>query len=409
MALFVPRSGESWRDPWATYAELRESDPVHHAQRGDFWVLSRFADVLEAARDTATYSSARGLTMTDGEQETALVSDFRPMVMQDPPDHTAFRRMVSRGFTPRQVSELEPLLRDYVRGRLRVVAGAVEADGRTDIVRDLLKPLPSLVVAHYLGVPEEDRGRFDGWTDAIVAATSSGDPLAGADAAAEMLGYFSELIERRRRDPGEDTVSQLTRCADDVSVLQVLGFAFTMVAGGNDTTTGLLGVALELLTRHPEQRRLLVDDPALVPDAVEELLRLASPVQGLARTTTREVTLHGRTMPSGSRVLLLYAAGNRDPREFGPRAEELDVLRAPRRILTFGHGAHHCLGASAARLAARVVLEELLATMPDFSVDAAAGTFAEGHYVRRYATLPFTAPSARQPSRDNRATASWGA
>lgn len=409
MALFVPRSGESWRDPWASYAELRESDPVHHAERGGYWVLSRFADVLEAARDTATYSSARGLTMTDGEQETALVSDFRPMVMQDPPDHTAFRRMVSRGFTPRQVSELEPLLRDWVRHRLRDVASAVEAEGGTDIVRDLLKPLPSLVVAHYLGVPEEDRARFDVWTDAIVAATSRGNPLAGADAAAEMLGYFSELIERRRRDPGEDTVSQLTRCGDDVSVLQVLGFAFTMVAGGNDTTTGLLGVALELLTRHPEQRRLLVDDPGLVPDAVEELLRLASPVQGLARTTTREVTLHGRTVPAGSRVLLLYAAANRDPRELGPDAEELDVMRAPRRILTFGHGAHHCLGASAARLAARVVLEELLASMPDFSVDAAAGTFAEGHYVRRYATLPFTVPRAGQLSRESSATASWGA
>src|SRR4051812_46847734 len=108
MALFTPRSGETWRDPWTSYAELRESDPVHHVERGSFWVLSRFADVLEAARDTTTFSSARGLTMTDGEQETALVSDFRPMVMQDPPDHTAFRRMVSRGFTPRQVTELEP-------------------------------------------------------------------------------------------------------------------------------------------------------------------------------------------------------------------------------------------------------------------------------------------------------------
>jgi cytochrome P450 family 130 len=394
MALFTPRSGESWRDPWGSYAELREADPVHHVERGDFWVLSRFGDVLEAARDTDTFSSARGLTMTDGEQETALVSDFRPMVMQDPPDHTAFRRMVSRGFTPRQVTELEPLLRDYVRDRLSAVAGTVAVEGEVDIVRELLKPLPSLVVAHYLGVPEEDRARFDVWTDAIVAATSRGNPLAGAEAAAEMFGYFSELIERRRREPGEDTISQLTRAADDVTVLQVLGFAFTMVAGGNDTTTGLLGVALELLTEHPEQRKLLIDDAALVPDAVEELLRLASPVQGLARTTTRDVVLHDRTLPAGSRVLLLYAAANRDPREFGSDADELDVARRPRRILTFSHGAHHCLGAAAARLAGRVVLEELFAAMPDFTVDAAAGTFAEGHYVRRYATLPFTSPAA---------------
>jgi cytochrome P450 len=170
----------------------------------------------------------------------------------------------------------------------------------------------------------------------------------------------------------------------------MLGFAFTMVAGGNDTTTGLLGVALQLLTEHREQRRKLVEAPDLIPDAVEELLRLASPVQGLARTTTREVELRGRRIPAGARVLLLYAAANRDPREFGADAEQLDVERAPRRILAFGHGAHHCLGAAAARLAGRVVLEELLTTLPDFTVDAGAGAFAEGHYVRRYASLPFS-------------------
>jgi len=385
MPLFEPRSGESWRDPWTSYAELREVEPVHDA--GGFWVLSRFAEVYDAARDTAAYSSARGLTMTDGETELDLVGGFAPMVMLDPPDHTVFRRMVARGFTPRQVGELEPQIRSFVRSRLAQVAER----GETDIVRDLLKPLPSMVVAHYLGVPEGDRSRFDGWTEAIVAATGAGDPAASAGAAGEMFEFFTWLIEQRRSDPGEDTISQLTRAGDDVSVLQMLGFAFTMVAGGNDTTTGLLGVALQLLTEHRDQRQKLVDDPALIPDAVEELLRLASPVQGLARTTTRDVEVLGRRIPAGARVLLLYAAANRDPREFGADAEKLDVERAPRRILTFGHGAHHCLGAAAARLAGRVVLEELLTTLPDFTVDAGAGTFAEGHYVRRYASLPFSA------------------
>lgn len=246
MWLFEARSGESWRDPWPSYARLRETDPVHETP--GFWVLSRFADVYDAARDTATFSSARGLTMTDGEAELELVSDFEPMVMLDPPDHTQFRRMVSRGFTPRQVGELEPLVRDFVRARVQVLA----EQGTGDVVRELLKPLPSLLVAHYLGVPDEDRPRFDGWTDAIVAATSSGDPMAGADAAAEMLGYFAHLVELRRASPGDDTVSQLVRAGDDVSVLRTLGFAFTMVAGGNDTTTGLLGVGLQLLTEHPD-------------------------------------------------------------------------------------------------------------------------------------------------------------
>ncbi len=385
MPLFEVRSGESWREPWASYALLRETDPVHDA--GDFWVLSRFTDVYDAARDTGTFSSARGLTLTDGEAELDLVRDFQPMVMLDPPDHTEFRRMVGRGFTPRQVEHLEPLVRDFVRARVEVLA----EQGSSDVVHELLKPLPSLVVAHYLGVPDEDRPRFDVWTDAIVAATSRGNPLAGADAAAEMFGYFAHLIEQRRAAPGDDTISQLCRAGDDVSVLRMLGFAFTMVAGGNDTTTGLLGVTLQLLTDHPEQRRQLLDDPGLVPDAVEEFLRLSSPVQGLARTTTREVELGGRRIPAGARVLLLYAAANRDPREFGDDADQLDVTRAPRRILTFGHGAHHCLGAAAARLAGRVVLEELLTRLPQFTVDAAAGTFADGHYVRRYDTLPFTA------------------
>ncbi len=385
MPLFEARSGESWRDPWTSYATLRETDPVHDA--GDFWVLSRFTDVYDAARDTATFSSARGLTMTDGEAELELVSEFAPMVMLDPPDHTVFRRMVGRGFTPRQVTELEPMVRDFVRARIEVLGER----GSGDVVRELLKPLPSLVVAHYLGVPDEDRPRFDGWTDAIVAATTTGDPMASAQAAAEMFDYFAALVERRRRDPGDDTISQLAAAGDDVSVLQMLGFAFTMVAGGNDTTTGLLGVTLQLLTDHPEQRRRLIDDPGLVPDAVEEFLRLSSPVQGLGRTTTRDVEVGGRTVAAGSRVLLLYAAANRDPREFGADADELDVTRAPRRILTFSHGAHHCLGAAAARLAGRVVLEELLTRLPDFAVDAAAGTFADGHYVRRYASLPFTA------------------
>jgi cytochrome P450 len=399
--LFEPRSGETWRSPWASYAALRDSDPVHHVGVGDFWVLSRFADVFDAARDTTTYSSVHGLTMTDGEAELELVKDFRPMVMLDPPDHTAFRRMVGRGFTPRQVTELEPQIRSYVAARLQDIGHRAGETGSVDIVRELLKPLPSMVVAHYLGVPDEDRPRFDVWTDAIVAGTGRGSALESAGAAAEMFEYFSRLIERRRREPGDDTISQLALAGDPddpSSVLQMLGFAFTMVAGGNDTTTGLLGVTLQLLTERPDQRQQLRERPELVPDAVEEFLRLASPVQGLARTTTREVTLDGGTIPAGSRVLLLYGAANRDPREFGADAAELDVERAPRRILTFGHGAHHCLGAAAARLAARVVLEELLATAPGFAVDASAGVFAEGHYVRRYASLPFATVSQSSSS-----------
>lgn len=397
-AVFEPRSGATWRDVWGMYARLRDESPVHHVEAGDYWVLSRFADVFAAARDTTTFSSADGLTFTYGERERIGLAEAAPMVMLDPPDHTAFRRLVARGFTPRRVAAVEPAVRAFVVERLE----RLRRRGHGDVVAELFKPLPSMVVAHYLGVPAADRDRFDAWTDAIVAATAGGgDPLAAGDAVGDLLTYFTNLVEHRRRlpidadDDPDDTIGRLVAAGvgarDDTGLLQVLGFAFTMVTGGNDTTTGLLGGAAELLTDRPDQRDRLLADPALVPDAVEELLRLTCPVQGLARTTTSDVEVGGVTIPAGRKVLLLYAAANRDGREFGPDAEELRVDRRPRRILTFSSGAHHCLGAAAARLQARVVLEELLARCPGFTVDAAAGEFAPGHFVRRYQSLPFTA------------------
>lgn len=387
---FELRGGEDWRDPFGRYAALRDHDPVHHVERGDHWVLSRFVDVWSAARDTATFSSVEGLTTTYGERERIGLDAASPIVMMDPPEHTAFRRLVAAGFTPRRVADIEPRVRAFVRERLDRLDDA----GTADVVEVLFKPLPSMVVAHYLGVPESDRDRFDRWTDAIVAANALGDPFHAAQQLGELFEYFTELIERRRAEPADDLVSQLVAVSDDpdaeLSILAVLGFAFTMVAGGNDTTTGLLGGSAELLTRERDQRALLIDDPSLVAGAAEELLRLTSPVQGLARTTTRDVELHGRTVPAGRKVLLLYASANRDPREFGPDAEELDVTRPIDRMMTFGYGAHHCLGAAAARLQGRVALEELLARFPDFEVDVDAATFAPGHHVRRYATLPFS-------------------
>jgi cytochrome P450 len=313
------------------------------------------------------------------------------MVMLDPPGHTAFRKLVSRGFTPRAVREVEPQVRRYVAARL----DAFVAAGGGDIVVDLFKPLPSMVVAHYLGVPAEDRDRFDGWTDAIVAASSAGDPTDAADATTAMLGYFAELIERRRAEPaherGDDTVSHLVAAGvgdDDAGLLSILGYVFAMVTGGNDTTTGALGGAVQLLAANPDQRDLLVEDPSLVKGAVEEFLRLTSPVQGLARTATRDVELHGVRIPAGRKVLLCYAAANRDPRKYGPDADELDVLRNPTQLLTFSQGSHHCIGNAAARMMVLVALEELLTRIPSFTVDLDGVMWAPGPYVRRPLTVP---------------------
>ena len=399
-ASYVPPSGETWRDPFGMYAALRDHDPVHRvvpesAPQDDYWVLTRHADVFAAARDHETFSSADGLTTSYGELDKIGLRDNPPLVMQDPPRHTDFRKLVARGFTPRQVEAVEPAVRAFVVERIE----RLREVGEGDIVSELFKPLPSMVVAHYLGVPEEDRGRFDAWTDSIVAATAVGDPLEAATAVGELMGYFGELIARRHVDAatgdlGDDTISHLVAAGmgadgDIAGMLSILGFAFTMVTGGNDTTTGMLGGSSALLTLRRDQRALLLEDPSRIPDAVDELLRLTSPVQGLARTTTRDVTLHDVTIPAGRKALLVYGSANVDPRMYGPDAAELDVLRAPRQIMTFSHGGHHCLGAAAARMQARVALEELLARCPDFEVDVDGIIYAPGNYVRRPTHVPF--------------------
>jgi cytochrome P450 len=379
------------------YAALREHDPVHHvvpehAPHKDYWVLSRYADVSAAARDWETFSSAQGLTVDYGEMERLGLSDNPPLVMLDPPEHSEFRRVVHKGFTPRQIVTIEPAVREYTAERIE----RLRAQGGGDIVAELFKPLANMVVAHYLGVPEADRSRFNGWADAIVEANATGGQADAAGAIVELFAYFTELVERRKKDPGDDTVSRLIAVGfgdDALSLGRILGWAFTMITGGNDTIIGMLGGSAQLLTQHRDQRAQLIEDSGRISTAVEELLRLTSPVQGLARMTTRHVEIEGVTIPAGRKVLLLYASANRDSRQYGSDAEQLDVRRKPPAILTFSQGAHHCIGNSAARMQSRVALEELLARCPNFHVDSAAVEYAEGMYVRRPESLAF-APEA---------------
>lgn len=396
---FELATAATWSNPWPMYRALRDHDPVHHvvppnSPEHDYYVLSRHADVWAAARDHETFSSAKGLTVNYDDLELIGLQDNPPFVMQDPPVHTQFRKLVSRGFTPRQVEAVEPKVREFVVERIE----GLRAAGGGDIVAELFKPLPSMVVALYLGVPEEDWVQFDGWTQAIVAANTAEGGVAGAletvgDAVGSMMAYFTGLIERRRTDPEDDTISHLVTAGvgadgDVAGTLSILAFTFTMVTGGNDTVTGMLGGSMPLLHERPDQRKLLVDNPELITDAVEELLRMTSPVQGLARTTTRDVTIGDTTIPAGRRALLLYGSANRDERQYGPDAAELDVTRCPRNILTFSHGAHHCLGAAAARMQSRVALTELLARCPDFEVDESGIAWAGGNYVRRPLSVP---------------------
>ncbi len=378
---YRPFGRDTWRDPFPLYRRLRDEDPVHRAQ-GGYWVLSRFDDVYRAARDTTTFSSANGLTFQD---ETAALGLLPTIVMMDPPEHTRYRSLVSRDFTPRRVAQLENAVREFVRDR---VAHLREL-GSGDLVEELARRVPTFVVAHYLGVPDDDRARFDAWTVALVQAQDSDDLLSAGAALADLYGYFAELVARRRVEPADDMLSTALRETPDIADAHLLGYAFVMMLGGNDTATGLLAGTAELLTDRMDERRRLLESPALVPGAVEELLRLTSPVQGLCRVATRDVTVDGTTIRAGDRVLLCYGAANRDPREFGPDAEELDVARQVGRILSFGTGPHYCLGSHAARLQGRIVLEELLRGCPELVVDAPAGRFAGGSFTRPYEYLPF--------------------
>jgi cytochrome P450 len=373
------------------YRALRDHDPVHHvADNGegrDYWVLSRFAHVLDAAVDFGAFSSASGLTFSYGEMERLGLE--APLVMMDPPNHTALRKLIIKGVTPQHVEALAPMVRAFVVPRVETL----RKRGGGCVVEELFRPLASYVVAHFLGVPLSDRARFARWTDAIVSAGAAGNVLSAGDAVGEMFAYFVALIAKRRSESSGDMLSALVhgrlRNGEEVSPAKMLGVAFTMVTGGNDTVMGLLGGALELLCQHRAQRLLLLEDPSRIPNAIEEFLRVTCPVQGLARTTTRHITLEGKTIPQGRKVLLLYASANRDEREFGPDADACDVTRRIRRHLSFSYGPHHCLGAALARLQARVVLEEVLARSPDFEVDSGAARYAPGPFVRRFEHLPF--------------------
>jgi hypothetical protein len=389
---YDPLDPELWRDPYSTYARLRDEDPVHFVSRRNFWVLSRFADVMAATCDTATFSSAHGLTFE--EDEITKLGLMPTLVMMDRPRHTLYRRLVNAMFTPRAVSARERAVRAFTRSRIERIAEMGEAD----FVAEVASPLPSFVVADYLGVPEGDRSAFGGWSGAIVQANASGNVVSAGSAVGELYGYFTELAAAKKRRAGTDMISVLLESEIEgrpVSLEEILGFCFVMIAGGNDTASGLIGGTAALLSEHPGQRRLLASDQGRVARAVDELLRFLSPVQGLSRTTTAEVTVgppdRRVTIPPEAKVHLLFASANRDPREFGPDAGTLDVTRILARSLAFSSGPHHCLGAAAARLEGRVVIEELLRTLPDFVADGAAGRYAPGPFTRRFEYLPIRA------------------
>jgi cytochrome P450 len=387
-------------DPYPSYRRLRRDHPVYRHPRG-FWALSRFADLWDALHDPRRFSSAQGLTFHPDEIGSLGLAPT--MVMLDPPRHTQLRRLVSRAFTPRRIDELEDGVRSFVRARLDEMAARAADGEEVDLHRMYSSPLPTHVLAELLGIPAADRHRLDPWVHALVRLQEDGpeDRGDGKDGdgpgphqvVAELYAYFSALVADRRASPADDLISALTLAEVDGERLtdwDVLGFCFVMVAGGNDTTGNLISHSVALLDGAPDQRRRLAADPGLLRTAVLEFLRLEGSVQGLCRTVTTDLELHGVTIPAGDKVMLLYASGNRDETEFGPRADRLDVDRTIPRHLGFASGPHVCIGAHLARMQARVALAELLARFPEVGVDLDRGVRVHSAFTRGWDSLPAT-------------------
>lgn len=397
---FDPFDTAHLADPYPGYRRLRESDPVHFhrgdgtAAHPDFWALSRYADVDAAVCDPDAYSSASGLTFYRDEIEKLGLAPT--IVMMDPPEHSAKRRLLAKAFSPKRVAATEPLIRDFVRGRLAEMAERYDDDEVVDLHRDFSAQIPTFVLAHLFDLPSADRARFGPWVSALTTLQEEGFRPAGLEGGAvaavgEMFGYFGELIAERRARPGDDLVSALTQAEIEGEKLDdwdILGFCFVIVAGGNDTTGNLISHTVSLLDAHPEQRRMVASDPSLIPGALAECLRFESSVQALARTTTREVSVGGVTIPAGEKVMMLYGSANRDEREFGPTAEQLDIRREVPGHLAFARGPHFCIGSHFARLQARVAVEELYAAHPEVGVDTGGAVRALSPFTRGFVSLP---------------------
>jgi cytochrome P450 len=383
---YSPFDPEVIADPYPVYRQLRNHAPAYWSPEASSWVLSRYDDVAAALIDPATYSSASGIFPTPpGVDMTQL---FLPMlIMSDPPRHTQLRHLVSKAFTPRRIAGLETHIHTIVDDLLEQASNS----GTWDFVSGFAGPLPAIVIADMLGVPREDRDRFRTWSTTLIQSNPiRGEFGPGLDAAAALYEYFSTFLAERRAHPRDDLMTALVQAEVDgehLSEEELLGFCLLLLIAGHETTTNLLSNSAVVLAQHPESRRQLMDNPALVPAAVEELLRYDSPVQGLGRTLTRQVDLHGQPMKAGDTVLLLFGSANRDDHAF-PDADRFDINRRPERQVAFGRGIHFCLGASLARLEARIALQALLARHRDWDVDLDSAVRLRSGPIRGYVSLP---------------------
>jgi cytochrome P450 len=348
-------------DPYPAYRELRATSPVCWNDVTNFWALLKYEDIRYVSSNPALFSSAKGITIPDPGLPNPVQEGN--LIFSDPPRHRQMRKLINSGFTRRQVAVLEPKIREIVAG----ILDGIEPDSVHEFAEEIAAPLPTRMIAELIGAPPDDWEQFRVWSD---AATGNADPEIELDslvAMGQLFEYFQKLIAARRAEPRDDLLSVLAEAEIDGHRLDdedLLNFAFLLLVAGNETTRNLIALGTLALIAHPDQCRLLVDDPALIPGAVEEMLRWNSPVVHMARTATTDVEIRGQLIRAGDVVVMLYQSANRDEEIFGPDSEEFKVTRNPNPHIAFGCGEHSCVGAQLARLEATVLFEELLHRFP---------------------------------------------
>jgi pimeloyl-[acyl-carrier protein] synthase len=389
---FNPMDPEFVADPYPTYHRLRVEDPVHRSPLG-FWVLTRYDDVVGVLRDHrfAKEAIASFVAQKLGVEMTAGVGIS--MLDRDPPDHTRLRSLVSKAFTPRVVEGLRPRIRQIVDGLLDAAAER----RAMDLIEDFAYPIPVIVICEMLGVPVEDHERFRGWSLALARGLDASmlgpqsDVAQHAMTSRRALGdYFRELIAERRRAPRADLLSALIaaeEAGDKLSETELLATCILLLVAGHETTVNLLGNGTLALLRHPDQLRLLREDPGLIGGAVEELLRYDGPVQRTARVPSVEAVIAGHKIEAGEMVMPFIGAANRDPAHFAD-PDRLDLTRADNRHVAFGMGIHFCLGAPLARLEGQIAINALVQRFPALALATDRPQYRQSLTLRGLTSLP---------------------
>jgi cytochrome P450 len=377
-------------DPYPMFKRLRNEAPLYYNAEHDFYALSRYDDVNRTLVDHQSFSSARGAVLEIIKAGMEIPPGL--LIFEDPPLHDIHRNLLARAFTPRKINELEPMIRDFTQKCLDPLVGG----DHFDFVKDLGAVMPLRVVSMLFGIPEDYQHRVQEDGDRHVRTERGGQMTDNPDGTLSDGKVFAEFIDWRVDHPADDLTTELLNAefTDETGRLrnlrrdELLIFMNLVAVAGAETTTRLIGWLGKLLSEHPDQRRRLATDRSLLPGAIEEILRYEPPALQIARYVARDVELYGTVIPRGSSVLTLVGAANRDERRFGQDAEAFDVGRSPRQHLTFGVGAHYCLGNALARIEGRIALDEIINRFPEWDVDLDAAVFSSSSAVRGWDSMP---------------------